>query len=62
MEGCLNVTAKLVKVPSINVTCSVICSIAGSYLMVTPKVPQWITEYNPAVYDVESNTRWQVDY
>ncbi len=43
----------------VKITCTLVCSIPNSsYLIVTPKEVQWISEYVPVEYLIKSNTDW----
>ena len=45
----------------IKVNCALVCSgFNNSYLIVTPKTVQWISEYIEAEYFVRSNVNWIV--
>ena len=45
----------------INVRTSLICSIGGNYLRVTPTEIQWIDVNCDALYDIETNTMWRME-
>lgn len=45
----------------VKIACTLVCSIPNnSYLIVTPKELQWISEYNPVEYLIKSNTSWVI--
>lgn len=47
---------------TLNVRTSLICTVSGAYyLYVTPKETQWVTEWESAVYGIQSNTDWNVE-
>ena len=55
------VCAKAERVERADGTVSRVCHVGTLfYLRVTPAKPQWITPDRPLIYQVESNTAWEV--
>lgn len=44
----------------LKVSCSIVCSLKGDFLNVSPNEIQWITDDIGVFFDVESNTDWEV--
>ena len=67
--GCINasvsrvggINASVSRVGGINVTVSLVCAInKNKYIKVTPVDAQWIDIDTSAIYNVLSNTKWDV--
>lgn len=42
-------------------SCGVVCSVADiHYIRVTPTEIQWVTPYDEVIYEVESDTNWEI--
>lgn len=47
---------------ALNISVSLVCSTNDDYyLRVSPTETQWVTEWETALYDVQSNTQWEVN-
>lgn len=58
-SSCIKVSAK--RIDGIKIRCSLVCDVnRDAYLKVTPSETQWIDVDEVAVYNVKSNTRWNI--
>lgn len=58
----LRLSTKLVVNKQLNISCSIVCTAKEfTYLNVSPQEVQWITPDMCIVYNVKSNTTWNIE-